>query len=253
MTWVLRLLWRRRWLAAPLLAIAVAAMVATYRVTPSTFRVTGSVVLLNPPVPPRDAPPDAGNPFLRFRDSSVVVDIVARIMKTEPVARDLRSRGATGRYTVAANIAYYNGPIIDVAAEGEQASVARRTAEVVMDEIGQQLEMLQAGRGTSPDYFIKAATVVAPTHPRVVSSDRLRKVIAVGGAAAAVVIGLIAAADSLIRRRARRRRGRVQGNRSDRATAVDRLGQEPRPTAGVHRDAAPSSTALSGRSADGGG
>ncbi len=201
---------RRHWVVVILsLAIATAAVAAVVVSTPPTYRATSSVVLLNPPEAPASVTEDAGevelraleNPYERFNDLSIVVDIIRRVLASDPSMDTLVGRGLQGTYTVAANIDFYRGPIIDVAAEAGTEAEALRATQLVVDLLQQTLDDVQTRQGTDPDYFITSDVVVPATRATLVLSSTLRRAVATAAAGALFVLGMVIVADSFSERR----------------------------------------------------
>ncbi len=206
----------RRNVIATILAAALAAALVGYVVisAPPVYRSSGSVVLFSPPQPPDlsllEIDPSAptttvasDNPYVRFNDLSVVVDIVRRVLLSTEIDSRLREAGVVGTYSVAANIDFYRGPIIDIADEAETPLAAQRSTKLVMAQLGTSLDALQERQGTDPDYRIKAQSVVEPNPGTRVYSSTLRRGLAVSVLAAGMAVGVVLIADA-VRRRARR-------------------------------------------------
>lgn len=204
---LLRLL-RRNALVVTVASIAVGALlVVTYASAPPSYRTSASVVLLNPPPPSEPSgavSPGSQNPYVRFNDITVMVDILVRVMRTNEVAHALGDRGLRGEYTIAANAAFYRGPIVDIAVEAGSPAVAKESARLVMKELDTQLERIQSQQGTDPSYFIRATPVVTPERASTVLSSALRRLIAVGFLGLIAIIGAAMIADALPSGRRRR-------------------------------------------------
>ena len=73
----------RHWrVTVPAVLLTIAGVVAAVVLSPPVYQTSGSLVLLNPPALPEVADPADtakvnANPYLRFNDLSVVVDIIA--------------------------------------------------------------------------------------------------------------------------------------------------------------------------------
>ena len=206
---VMRLLWRRKLVVLLASLVVVAALVFTVTTVPPVYRASSSVVLLNPPAPPASEVEGASsdvirsldNPFERFNDLSVVVDILRRIMNSGPTRDALEEQGLLGTYTVAANIDFYRGPIVDVAAEAGSEVDALRSTELVMSMLEETLRDLQVRQGTSTDYLITSDVVVPATRATQVFSSTLRRLIAVGALGVMFVFGSVLAVDAILARR----------------------------------------------------
>jgi hypothetical protein len=203
-----RVLYRRKLVVIPMVVFAIGSMMLVYKRKPPDYKANGSVVLLAPPPPPLAAT-GAGavngqNPYLRFGDLSVVVDILARVVSSPPVGSALRAQGLKGTYVVGANIAFYHGPIIDVTAKGPTSPDAVHAAVLVMNEIGHDLAAMQTKQGANPAYLIKTQNVVTPTAAKKVFSSTFRTLIGVGVLNLIAILVVAMLADAIARGRSRR-------------------------------------------------
>ena len=158
---LLRLLWRQRRVVIPAAVVALLACVGVLIVQPPVYRASAAVVLLNPPALPEvtpenpTIPPEYQNPYSRFGDLSVIVDILVKVLDSEPVQQQLKAQGLDGTFEIAANRDFYRGPIIDVAGEGPSGSAAITNTNLVIAELERQLTTLQTSQGTDPSYWIR--------------------------------------------------------------------------------------------------
>ena len=209
---IYRLLVRQKYVVIPATLIVAALLYLTVVSVPPTYRASSSMVLLNPPNPPDIAvgetrDPSLVNPFVLFGDISVVVDIVHRLMESDPVVRELQAAGLDGTYTVEGNVNFARGPLIEVASESPTAEGAINNVNLVAAEITNELSAIQGARGTNPTYFITVEPIVAPTRATRVFSATLRRLIAVGALGVGFTLAIAITADTWTRRRRRRRAG----------------------------------------------
>lgn len=210
---LLRLFGRHKIVVAIMTLLTFVAVTGTYLAAPPLYGASGSVVLLNPAPLPEAAPdapprgPGFQNPIKDLDDMSVVVDILARVMGTSEVEDKLVTAGLTGTYTIGANIDFYRGPIIDVAAEATSGPDAIDTAKRVMTEVGVQLAKLQTDQGTDPSFQIRTSTVVPPERATKVFSSALRRLIGAGALGVIAIIGAALTAEAVAVARKRRRAG----------------------------------------------
>jgi len=208
----------RRNIVAAFLACVLAFALVSYAVVtaPAVFLSSGSMVLFSPPPPPEPVAVDADqavptttvgtdNPYARFNDLSVVVDIVKRVLLSREVDQRLRAAGVIGTYTVAANIDFYRGPIIDIASEAPTPEASQRSTELVMAELAVALDDLQANQGTDEKYRIVAHSVVPPNPGTRVLSSTVRRGMAATVLAAGMFVGILILSDSVKRSRNSRR------------------------------------------------
>ncbi|MCB0981286.1 MAG: hypothetical protein H6513_15885 [Acidimicrobiaceae bacterium] len=199
---LLRLLWRQRRVVIPAAVVALLACVGVLIVQPPVYRASAAVVLLNPPALPEvtpenpTIPPEYQNPYSRFGDLSVIVDILVKVLDSEPVQQQLKAQGLDGTFEIAANRDFYRGPIIDVAGEGPSGSAAITNTNLVIAELERQLTTLQTSQGTDPSYWIRVETIVTPDKATTVFSGTLRALILVGGLGVVLTVGAGLVADS---------------------------------------------------------
>ena len=202
-------LFRRNIAATFVAAVLSAAALVGYVVVsaPPVYRSSGSVVLFSPPQPPdptlRDVDPSvptttvaSDNPYVRFNDLSVVVDIVRRVLLSTEVDTTVRKAGVTGVYTVAANIDFYHGPIIDVADEAATPHGPASTRPIAMALLGRVRWTLCWYSGNRSANRIKAQAVVMPNPGTRVDSAH-RHATAIMVLAAAMGVGLVCSPDAL--------------------------------------------------------
>jgi len=206
---VLRTLWRHRKVVIPVFALSLLACIGAFYAAGPTYRASAAVVLLNPPALPEvtpenpEIPPEFQNPYARFGDLSVIVDILVRVIDSEPVKDSLAAKGLDGTYEIAANRDFYRGPIVDVSAEADTEAQALLNANLLIDEMQRELLDLQVQQGTAESYYIKSEIVVAPDKATRVLSKTLRLLILVAGLGMVVTVASGLIADARQRRRER--------------------------------------------------
>jgi capsular polysaccharide biosynthesis protein len=204
---LLRVLWRRRLVVIPMAVLSFGLCVGTVIVAPPTYRSSASVVLLNPPALPVTTPQNpqiptaAQNPYARFGDLSVIVDILVRRVDSESVKSSMKAAGLDGTFQVAANRDFYRGPIIDISAQSRTAAKAVDGANIVIAELQKQLKALQENEGTEPAYFINAKLVVGAGRATTIFSPTLRLLLLVAGVGLILTIGAGLLSDARGRRR----------------------------------------------------
>jgi hypothetical protein len=190
-------------------------------------------VLLNPPAVPTatqarpDIPAEFQNPYVRFGDLSVVVDILVRITGSKEVVDSLKAKGLEGTFTIAANRDFYRGPIVDVVAEHTSSASAINDTKLVIQEIQDELVTLQTQQGTDPSYFIRAEIVVGADRATTVLSGTLRLLIVGAGLGGMLTIGSGLLADAIGRRRRRRRSASDDPSHDDQSSDDEETLDEP--------------------------
>jgi capsular polysaccharide biosynthesis protein len=210
---LLKVLWKHKRVVIPMALLSLLACVAEVVVAGPTYRASAAVVLLNPPALPEVTPENPTvpqqyeNPYARFGDLSVIVDILVHVLGSEPVGQQLKANGLDGTFEIAANRDFYRGPIIDISAEASSGGQALKNAQVVIDELERQLVELQKSQGTDPSYYIKPNIIVPPNKATTVLSGTLRKLILLAGVGAVLTV-----ASGLLADARQRRRRRVRGS-----------------------------------------
>lgn len=213
---LLRILWRQRRYVLPSTVLAVVLCLSTIVVVPPTYRASASVVLLNPPALPEttpnnpSVPPQFLNPYARFNDLSVIVDILVRVLGSQPIVDSLTARGLDGTFEIAANRDFYRGPIIDLSSETKNRGDAIKNTKLLVAELQDQLNALQQAQGTDPSYWIRAQPVVDADKESSVFSPTLRLLIVAIAFGLVLVVGVGLLADFRERRRAGPRRRKAE-------------------------------------------
>ena len=205
-----RLLLRRKLVIIPMLVLSALAIVYAYTSAPPLYRSTGALALANPAMPSTSepgatAPVGSDNPYYRYSDLSVIVDILTRQVSSPTAGDAMTAKGLTGTYVVGSSAALSRGPILDVTTEAPSEEAAAKSAGIVLAEIKHQLKDLQDRENTAKKYQIFAIEVEQPQPGTKVFSGTLRRllmVIVLAGAATLAAAGL---ADGLVRWRAKRR------------------------------------------------
>jgi hypothetical protein len=205
----IRILLRRWFVVVPALLLTAGAAYLTLQTVKPSYEATGAVVLLGPatagaPVPGEPSPPQV-NPYLEFGGAlETTALIVSRSLMSEAAVTRLAEKGATAVYEVGTG-SDGGSPLVNVIATDPDEAVALRTVEVLITEVGAELERRQAAARAPRSQFIRAETVTTPTRATPLSGSSLRAVAAVGalGLAASFGLGFLAEAVAVRRRRPR--------------------------------------------------
>ena len=228
---ILQKIWRYRIVTLPVLALTLLGAIYVVALKESEYSAASSYVLINPPAPPTAeeiaADPSLGrinsdNPFTRFTDQSVVMDLLASTLSNESARRALAQQGADNRYTVAPSSEFgFSSQLLDVTGVGSTPREAVRTAELVGAALTSELDRLQASRGVDARYMIETQRVVAPDHAEQRVSGKLRTLVGVFAMGAILLFVVISAAEALTTLRAERSK---QGVPKDKQGSFEGLG-----------------------------
>jgi hypothetical protein len=204
---IARKIWRYRLVTLPVIALTLVGAVYSYFAKESVYEASASYVLINPPDPPSDqeiaSRPELGrvnadNPYTRFSDQSVVVQVLARATSSESARQALTKAGADDRYTVEPGAEFgYSTPIVEVTGVGSSPEAAIDTAEVVGHAVTEELERMQQARGVDPGYRIESQLVNAPDDAELKASGQLRVLIAVLALGAVLLFVVVSVGDAL--------------------------------------------------------
>ena len=215
---IARKIWRYKLATLPVVLLTLFGAAYVVAVKEPVYEASSSYVLINPPTPPtpeeiaRD--PSLGrvnsdNPYARFSDQSVVVEVLASAMAGESAQRALQKADADSRYTVTPDSDSgigYSSPILQIAAQGGSPQAAVRTAKLVGHEITHQLERMQEVQDVDSQYRITAQPVDPPDGARLRPSGQLRALVGVLALGVVLLFVVVSVADALTTLRMERMR-----------------------------------------------
>jgi hypothetical protein len=182
-------LWKYRLFTLPIFVLVLAGAVYVYAVKAPTYESVATYILVNPPSPPSDAEiaadPALGkihsdNPYLRFSDQTVVVQILASRLNSDEARASLAKQGADPRYLAAPSPEFgFSAPILQVTGTATTPAGAIKTANMVGLAASRELDRMQKVRGVDPKYRVKVETVVAAHDAALKASGKMRSLVAV--------------------------------------------------------------------------
>ena len=212
-------IWRYRLATVPILVFVLMGAFYVVVIKGPVYEATSSYILVNPPPPPTDeqiardpslAEIDADNPYTRYSDQSVVVQVLSAQLSSESAQSDLAKQGADPRYTVAASAKFgLTAPIVEITGTGSSPEAAVATATVVGAAVKHELNRMQDERGVASDYRITTEPVVLPQDARLKASGQLRTLIGIFALGCVLLFVVVSVADALNELRTGRRRGRT--------------------------------------------
>jgi len=204
---IARKVWRYKVVTAPVIVLTFCAAVYVVAVKQPVYEASSSYILINPPLPPtpeeiaRDPAlgrVNSDNPFTRFSDPSVIIEVLSSALESAPAERALLKAGADGPYTVARTSQFgYASPIMAITAQGSTPQAAIRTARLVGDAVTRELARIQESRGVAPRYLISAQRVNGPDHAQLKASGQLRVLVGVLAFGTVLLFVLVSVADAL--------------------------------------------------------
>jgi hypothetical protein len=207
---IARKLWRHKLVALPIVLLILCGVVYVVAVKQPVYEASSSYILINPPAPPTPADierdPALGrlnsdNPYTRFTDESVMVDVLASSMMSESARRALVRAGADSRYMVTPSSGSTSGftkPIVQITAQGWSPEAAMRSAKLVGNALTGELARMQQVEGVDPGYRIRAQLVDPPDSAKVQASAQLRPLIGVLVLGVVLLLGVVVVADAMV-------------------------------------------------------
>jgi hypothetical protein len=211
---MLQTVWRHKLATLPVIALTVLGAVYVIGLKAPVYQAASSYVLIAPPSAPtteqiaRD--PALGrinsdNPYVRFGDLGVVVDVLTQAVSTTAAQQQLVREGADSRYVVAPSVVFGSAPIIQITALGISAAEAMRSATLVDQELKAELARLQANQGVDRRYWITALQLNVPDQAQLQLSSKLRSLIGVLVLGVVMLFVVVSMMSGLAERRARAR------------------------------------------------
>jgi hypothetical protein len=204
---IVRKIWRYRLVTLPVIVLTLAGGAYAYVAKESVYEARASYVLINPPDPPTAEEiarrPElrrinVDNPYTRFTDQSVVVQVLASLATNESARQALAKAGADDRYRVEPGAEFgYTTPIVEVTGVGSSPEAAIRTAEVVGSAVTKELNRMQEARGIDPGYRIKSQLVDAPDDAELKASGQVRVLVGVLVLGAVLLFVVVSVGDAL--------------------------------------------------------
>jgi hypothetical protein len=201
---LLRIAWRFKFATLAVMMGTLALGVAVVVVSPPVFTAVSSYLLIEPPEPPSpaeiEADPQLGriksdNPFSRYADPSVIVNVVSRQVSSEQVRKATVDAGGDDEYEVAPSRRFGSpSPIVDITATGSSEQAVFTTLDFVGKQLTSQLRAVQADEDVDPTYMFTARLVEYPQSAKRVVSGTLRVLIGVaafGGLTLILVLALL--------------------------------------------------------------
>jgi hypothetical protein len=240
---IARKIWRHKLVTLPVILLTLVGAGYAIAGKEPLYEATSSFLLINPPAAPTAdeiarnpalGKIHADNPYTRFADQSVVIDVLARSMSSDTARRTLVKAGADPRFTVEAATRFgTTSPIVQITGTGATPQAATKTAEVVGHGVTGELDRMQAAEKVDPKYRITTMQVEYPDGPTLQASGQLRMLVGVlvlGAIALFIVVSITDALDTL-------RRERWEALAQDAWTAEDLAIVDPEPDA-VHTNGA---------------
>jgi hypothetical protein len=173
---IARKIWRHKLITGPVILLTLAA--AAYAITfkQPLYEASSSYLVISPPAAPTAqqiarnpelAQVKADNPYTRFADQSVVIEVLKATMSTESVREMLMRAGADPRYRLRSATEFgVSAPIFQVNALASTPEAAMRSAKVVGRAVVGELDRMQKAHDVDRAYRIRAMQLNVPDGAR---------------------------------------------------------------------------------------
>jgi hypothetical protein len=169
---------------------------------PETYEATSSYVLIEPPAPPTAAEIRADpnlrgagsdNPYNRYSDPSVILNVVARKATDETVQQRAAKTGADVNFDVSPSRRFGGtSPILDVAASGPTEEEVLATLRFLGLQVAKELRQTQADEGVDPRYMFTTRVVESPEEATRLYSGTVRSLVGLLALGALVLVLVLA-------------------------------------------------------------
>jgi hypothetical protein len=204
---IARKIWRYKLLTLPVVLLTLCGAVYVVAVKEPVYEASASYILINPPAPPtaEDIARDpalgrlnADNPYTRFSDQAVIVEVLASGMANETARRSLLEAGADPRYKVEPASEFgFSSPIVKITAQGSTPASAVRSAKLVGNAVTRELQAMQRAEGVDSRYRITANKVDAPDGAQLRASSQLRSLVGVLALGSVVLFLVVSVGEAL--------------------------------------------------------
>ena len=230
---IVQKIWRYRLVTLPILLFVLIGAFYVVAIKDPVYEVSSSFILVNPPPPPTEeqilrdpelAEVDGDNPYTRYSDQSVVVQVLAARLNSETARNDLAKRGADRGYRVTSSAEFgLTAPIVEIIGTGSSPEKAVATANVVGADVTRELDQMQEERGVANDYKITTQPVVLPQDAALKASGKLRTLLALFALGVVLLFVAVSAAEAFDELRQRRgwRLGGLKNDAEDETSDAD--------------------------------
>lgn len=226
---VLRTLWTYKWVTLPIVLLTAFACAYGLFWAPRTYESDAIYAMAMPDVPsefeleqdPGLAALNQDNPYLRWRDTSLLTQVVVARMNSDQTAELLAAQGLATDFEVIAAEGAGSG-LLRIVVQAQDPDQSTATVAALGLEMERTLREVQKVNQADDLYLVAALPVSGPTPADEVFSSRLRFTLVLGAAGLLVLFGAVSLAQSVstARRAKGSRRGATTPSLDDSATAA---------------------------------
>src|SRR4051812_15148317 len=145
-------IWKYKFVTLPLIVLMLGGAFYVVAVTAPTFEASSMYILVNPPAPPTDAEiardpslakVKTDNPYTRFSDQAVLVQVLSGRLNADQTRRTLAKQGATAYLAQPSASFGFSAPILQITGTGTTAASAVSTTNLVGQALTRELDNMQ--------------------------------------------------------------------------------------------------------------
>lgn len=216
---ILKVLWRHKWVALPVVLVTILACSYVLFLGPRTYESSQTYALAQPKVPtareieenPALGELNQDNPYLRATDSSLLSQVVIARLSTVEVAEELVSLGLSTEYRIEPMNSLTSG-LVRSTVSADDPQVAIDTVEKLDELFTSTLRDVQKVNDADDMFLVRAIKVDSPYPATEAVSSRIRTVIVTGVGGLVLLFAAISIAQSVSLNRSSRRK---KGQKSD--------------------------------------
>lgn len=240
---VLRVLWTYKWVTLPIVILTALACAYGMLWAPRTYESAAIHALAMPDVPsefeleqdPGLAQLNQDNPYLRWRDTSLLTQVVVARMNSDEMAELLEARELATDFEIIAAEGAGSG-LLRIVVQSQDPDRATETVAALGLELERTLSEVQKVNQADDLYMVEALPVSGPTPAEEVFSSRLRFTLVLGAAGALTLFGAVSLAQSMARApRDRGRRRSLPAPAQPLVEVTDSFRPGPMPRRATHR------------------
>jgi hypothetical protein len=202
---IVRKVWRYKLVTLPVILLTLCGAVYVVAIKEPVYEASSSYVMLNPPEPPTEEQIardpslrniNADNPYARFSDQTVMVEVLSSRIGSESSRRALLKAGADPRYELARDSDFgFSSPIVKITARAASPAAAISSVKLVSKSLTRELDRMQ--RDVDARYRIKANQIDPPDHAELKASGQLRMLVGVMALGAVLLFIVVSVAEAL--------------------------------------------------------
>lgn len=202
---ILKVLWRHKWVALPIVLITALACGYALFLGPRTYESSQTYALAQPKLPtameleknPSLAKLNQDNPYLRSTDSSLLSQVVIAQMSSAELAEELKAQSLSTEYKVEPLNSLTSG-LVKITAAADSPDTAVATVTALDEHFSTILHDVQKINEADDMFLVTPIAVGTPYPAQEVVSSRIRTVIMAGVGGVVLLFAAVSIAQSVV-------------------------------------------------------